>query len=81
MALKIQEFDEGLPRDEVNLTLERLWEKFERSQKGNMKAGSFFAYEEAYGRLKSYFGPQTCIRHIRIEHAEEFLSQLRLSSL
>ncbi|NLW84400.1 MAG: site-specific integrase [Phycisphaerae bacterium] len=80
MALKSQEFDEGLPRDQVNLTLERFWEKFERSQKGTMRAGSFFSYEETYGRLKTFFGAQTCIRHIRLEHAEEFLAQLHYIS-
>ena len=64
IALKSQEFEDGLSRDQVNLTLERFWEKFERSQKGTMKAGSFFSYEETYGRLKKFFGQQTCIRKI-----------------
>ena len=64
----------------VNLTLEKLWEKFERSQKAHLTAGSFFSYEETYSRLKEFFGPVTCIRHIRMEHAEEFLAQLSFRS-
>lgn len=67
-----------MSRDEVNLTLARLWEKFEKSQKVGLKAGSFFAYEETCIRLKEFFGPDTCIRHIRMEHAEQFLAQLTL---
>ena len=36
MRQKIQELDEGLPRDEVNLTLEQLWGKYERTQRNKL---------------------------------------------
>ena len=76
MAQKVHDFDMGLPRDEVNLTLEKLWGKFERSQRGQLTEGSFFHYEEAFKRLKNFFGPTTIIKHIRAEHAEQFLSEM-----
>lgn len=77
---KERDLDAGLPRDEVNLTLEKLWLKFERSQRGLLKEGSFKHYEETYKRLKNFFNPNTLVRHIRAEHAEEFLSQLNYIS-
>ena len=80
MAQKIQDFDAGLPRDEVHLTLKKLWNKFERSQSGLVTAGTFGNYEETYKRLKNFFGPNILVKHIRIEHAEEFLSQLAYMS-
>ncbi len=80
IAQKVQDFDAGLPRDEVSLTLEKLWNKFERSQKGLLTAGTFDNYEETYKRLKAFFGPNTLVKHIRNEHAEEFLSQLTFLS-
>lgn len=76
MRQKIQEFDDGLPRDEVNLTLEKLWDKYERTQRNRLREGTFLHYKEAYNRMKNHFGSETCIKHIRPEHIEEFLSQL-----
>ncbi len=76
ISQKQSEFDEGLPRDQRNITLEDLCEKFQRVQKNNYAKGTMRNYIYTIQRLTAFFGNNQLVRNIRQEDAEEFIAQV-----
>ena len=70
------DFDTGMPRDQKDITLEELCEKFIRTNDNKLKDGTKRLYNDSFQRLLDYFGPSTSPKAIVQEQAEEFLAQI-----
>jgi len=77
---KLAEFRAGLPRDQVNITLEQLIEKYKKVRVSILRNRTAEAYDESFRRLKGYFGPSMPINRIDRETAEQFVSSLEVSN-
>ena len=73
---KRDEFESGMPRDEISITLEQLCNKFIKTHKNEYASGTLQNYHLTITRLKNFFHPNTLIKNIKQEHAEEFISQI-----
>jgi len=76
---KLAEFEAGIPRDQVNITLEELVEKFTEVRVSKLRKKSAVYYAELFRRLKEHFGPTKPIRHIQQEDAERFISTMKVT--
>jgi len=73
---KQQEFADGMCRDEKIITLEELAEKFVQARWNSYTKDTMDNYMLVIDRLKNYFSPKLPIKHIKQEHAEQFISQI-----
>ena len=73
---KKDEFEAGLSRDTVKISLKELCEKYLRVHKEAYTAGTYKCYEYTIQRLTTFFSPHTLIQHIRQDHTEEFIAQI-----
>ena len=75
---KKDEFELGLSRDTVKITLKDLCEKFLKVNQTVYAAATSDCYGCTIQRLINFFNPHTLIQHIRHDHAEEFIAQIKL---
>jgi len=73
---KQDEFEAGLSRDEVKITLKNFCEKFLKVHQANYTIGTLDNYRYTIQRLITFFNPHILIQHIRQDHAEEFIAQI-----
>jgi integrase len=73
---KKDEFDYGMPRDEISITLQQLTDKFIKAHQKDYKNGTMNNYLYTIKRLKAFFSPNTLINNIKQEHCEQFISSL-----
>jgi integrase len=73
---KKDEFEAGLSRDTVKITLKELCDKYLKVHKEAYTAGTYNCYGYTIERLTTFFSPHTLIQHIRQDHAEEFVAQI-----
>ena len=73
---KKDEFEAGLARDEVKITLQDLCDKFLKVNQTVYAAATSECYGCTIQRLITFFNPHTLIQHIRQDHAEEFIAQI-----
>ena len=73
---KQDEFDAGMPRDQVNITLTQLCDKFVQTQQADYASGTMRNYLYTVTRLKDFFFSDILIGNIKQEHAEQFISQV-----
>ena len=73
---KQDEFELGLSRDTVRITLQELCDKFLKVNQKTYTAGTLDNYRFTIDRLTTFFSPHTLIQHIRQDHAEEFIAQI-----
>ena len=73
---KQDEFEAGMPRDEVSITLEQLCNKFIKTHQKDYTCGTMKNYLATIKRLKQFFNPNILIKNIKQEYAEEFISQV-----
>ncbi|MHC4153030.1 MAG: tyrosine-type recombinase/integrase [Planctomycetota bacterium] len=73
---KKDEFDSGMPRDEISITLQQLTDKFTRASKNDYRNGTTNNYLYTIQRLKQFFSPNSLIKNIKQEHCEQFISNL-----
>ena len=73
---KQDELGSGLSRDEVNITLKELCDKFSTVHKASYTSGTSACYRYTIHRLESFFNPHILIQQIRQDHAEEFIAQI-----
>lgn len=71
-----KDFDSGMPRDQKDITLQELYEKFLRTHGKKLADGTITLYIESFQRLLNYFDSTTSPRRITQEQAEEFLAQV-----
>ena len=76
MADKIAEFNEGLPWDQLNITLGKLCDKFMTTRKMLLTNSTIKDYEDTLNRLKNYFGTGKSLKAIRQEDAETFINNM-----
>jgi integrase len=76
MADKIAEFDEGLPRDQHDIILGKLCDKFLATRKKLLTNSTIRDYEDTLNRLKNYFGTGKILKTIRQEDAEAFINNM-----
>ena len=70
------DLNSGMPRDQKNITLEELKDKFLRTKGNKLTSGTITLYKESLNRLTDYFGSATSAKRITQEQAEEFLAQI-----
>jgi integrase len=73
---KKDEFEAGMSRDEVHITLEHLCTQFMRVHENTHTHGTKEIYENTINRLKAFFHPSVPIKTIQQVHAEEFIAQV-----
>jgi integrase len=73
---KKDEFESGMSRDEVNITLDQLCTKFLSVNQREYTSATIQVYSNTINRLKDYFHPTLPIKHIKQEHAQQFIAQL-----
>ena len=73
---KQDEFDAGMPRDQINITLAQLCNKFVQTQQADYANGTMRNYLYTVTRLKDFFSPDIIINNIKPEHAEQFICQI-----
>ena len=73
---KKDEFEAGLARDEVKITLKNLCDKFLNVHQASYTIGTLDNYRYTIQRLIAFFNPHILIQHIRQDHAEEFIAQI-----
>jgi len=76
IAQKNEEFQAGLPRDEKNISLADLTDKFLRVNMKSYTIATVKHYQATIKRLKNHFNPDISIKNIRQEDAQEFISQI-----
>ncbi len=76
---KKSEFQVGMPRDQQDITLKQLCQKFMDTRPKSFSKSYRRSIEETIDRLQSYFAPTTSVKMIRIEDAEAFISSLEPS--
>lgn len=74
------EFSAGLPRDQQDITLKQLTEKFISSRRKILSKSTLDGYEDTINLLLKHFCPTVSIKKIRQEDAEEFIAGLSLVS-
>jgi integrase len=70
------DFDTGMPRDQKDISLEELCDKFFRTNDNKLMDGTKKLYNDSFQRLLDYFGVSTSPKIIAQEQAEEFLAQI-----
>jgi len=73
---KKDEFNAGMNRDEVIITLEQLCTQFMKVNENTHTVGTKDIYENTINRLKTFFHPSVPIKTIQQVHAEEFIAQI-----
>jgi len=70
---KQREFDDGLRRDKVNITLLELCDRFTKSKVHKHRIQTRNIYRETITQLIEYFGADCSIQRINCERAEQFI--------
>ena len=78
IAEKEKEFEQGMPRDQHDITLGDLCEKFILTRKKSLTKATRDDYGDTIKQLKNYFSPNISIKNIRQAEAEEFIANLKL---
>jgi site-specific recombinase XerD len=71
-----EDFDSGMPRDPIDITLGELCEKFLRTHGKKLADNTILIYNGCFQRLLDYFGSSISPKRITQEQAEEFLAQV-----
>ena len=72
----IKQFNAGMPKDQENINLQELINKFAEVKKDTYTNGTMEGYVETFERLQNYFGPTQNIRNITPEQAAQFIANL-----
>jgi len=73
---KETEFETGMARDQYDIMLGQLCDKFTKTRKNSLSKSSRRGYDETISHLRDYFSAAIPIKKIRKEDAEEFVSKL-----
>lgn len=76
---KKAEFQVGMPRDQQDITLKQLCQKFSDTRPKSLSKSYRRSHDQTIDRLLTYFSPTTSVRMIRVEDAEAFISSLEPS--
>lgn len=72
---KQDEFEAGMPRDQVNITLEQLCNKFLNTHQKEYTCGTMANYLGTIQRLKGFFCPDILIRNIQIRNCKRIFKK------
>jgi site-specific recombinase XerD len=75
-----EEFDAGMSRDNNDISLKELTDKFISTRKNILSKSTLDGYEDTINLLLKHFCPTVSIKKIRQEDAEEFIAGLALVS-
>jgi integrase len=73
---KNAEFQSGLPRDQRDITLQKLCKKFLSTRKNSISNSYRRGFDQTIDQLQDYFSPNTSIKNIRQEDCEMFIANL-----
>ena len=75
-----EEFEAGMPRDQYEITIKELCDKFISTRKNILSKSTIDGYEDTINELLKHFCPTVSVKKIRQEDAEEFIADLSLVS-
>ena len=69
-----EEFEAGMPRDQFEITIKELCDKFISTRKNILSKSTIDGYQDTINELLKYFCPTSPIKKIRQEDAEQFIA-------